>query len=422
MKEERVGSVALSSSLVDHDEDRASSCGDARSSQTQRRRQLSSAERRKVIFDWNQTRAEYPRDRCLHHLIEAQAERTPEAIAVEDESRVLTYRELNERANRLAHELQSRGVGPEILVGICLEPSTDLLAALLAVMKAGGAYVPLDPSYPPERLAFMVRDSGMQLVISQEKLSALLPREGVQILHLDAPLSKDENHARNPRSAAVPENLVYVIYTSGSTGMPKGVMVTHRGLVNYLVWAARAYDIAKGRGAPVHSSISFDLTITALFTSLLVGRTVRMLPSNLDSLDQALHSETPFSLVKITPAHLELLWAQRYGDNRPAATRSFIVGGEALFGRSLDFWRRCAPEATLVNEYGPTETVVGCCVYFVPPNGTFDGAIPIGRPIANTQLYVLDEFLEPVAIGEVGELYVAGDGVARGYLNQPELS
>ncbi|MGZ5005791.1 MAG: amino acid adenylation domain-containing protein, partial [Chthoniobacterales bacterium] len=260
------------------------------------------------------------------------------------------------------------------------------------------------------------------LVISQEKLSALLPREGVQILHLDAPLSKDENHARNPRSAAAPENLVYVIYTSGSTGTPKGVMVTHRGLVNYLVWAARAYEVEKGRGAPVHSSISFDLTITALFTPLLAGRSVRILPQNFEALAEVLRSDAPLSLVKITPAHLELLCAQRKTEKAPAATRSFIVGGEALFGQSVDYWQRCGPDATLVNEYGPTETVVGCCVYFVPPGRTFDGPIPIGRPIANTQLYVLNEFLEPVPTGAVGELYISGDGVARGYLNRPELT
>ncbi len=381
---------------------------------------MTAAQRRKLLFHWNMTRREYPRDHCFHHLFEEQAEKTPDSPAVQDDVDSLSYRELNRRANGLAHQLRALGVQRETLVGVCLEPSTDLLVALLAVMKAGGAYVPIDASYPKERIAFMVHDSAMPIVITREKLKSILPQGGVRILSLDTPLLAAE-FSQVPASELTPENLAYVIYTSGSTGRPKGVMMTHRGLVNYLVWATQAYEMKKGTGAPVHSSIAFDLTITALFAPLLVGGSVRMLPQNLETLGLVLCGDTPFSLVKITPAHLELLCAQWTGECG-ASTHLFVIGGEALFGQSLDFWQRCAPSAALVNEYGPTETAVGCCAYFVPKSHMFDGAIPIGRPIANTQLYVLDESLEPVALGETGELYIAGDGLARGYLNLPELT
>ena len=385
------------------------------------RARVSAPQRKKLLFDWNRTWREYPRDLCLHHLVEAQVEKTPHAMAVQDEKGALTYQELNQRANQLAHHLNSLGVQRETLVGICLEPSCELLIALVAVMKSGGAYLPLESSYPKERLDFMVRDSGMPLLITREKHLPALPEAHVRVLCLGTLPPAEGDSFTNPKNELTPENLAYVIYTSGSTGQPKGVMVPHRGLVNYLVWAAEAYELRSGAGAPVHSPISFDLTITPLFAPLLVGGCVQMLSQNLETLALALHASNPFSLVKITPAHLELLCAQ-WTDEGHAATRMFIVGGEALFGQSLDFWQRCAPEAALVNEYGPTETVVGCCAYFVPKSHMFDGPVPIGRPIANTQVYVLDQCLQPVPLGEPGELHIAGDGVARGYLNLPGLT
>ena len=388
------------------------------------RKPLDASERRKVLVEWNQTQQPYPRNACLHELIEAQAAKTPEAIAVESQGEALTYEQLNTQSNQLARHLQSLGVGPEVLVGICLDASLHLLVSLLAILKAGGAYVPLDPAYPKERLDFMIRDSGMKVLLTENKFSRTVAFQSVQVLHVDAALPMSGSGFKNLSSRVQAENLAYVIYTSGSTGRPKGVMVPHRGLVNYLCWAAAAYQVERGMGALVHSSISFDLTITGLFCPLLVGRCVFLLPQdqNLDRLANALRPPADFSLVKITPAHLEILSAQLARDAAVAATRSFVVGGEALFGESLASWRKCAPEAILVNEYGPTETVVGCCVYFVPQDRRFAGAIPIGRPIANTQLYVLDEARQPVPIGAAGELYIAGDGVARGYWNQPALS
>ncbi|MDQ6623196.1 MAG: non-ribosomal peptide synthetase, partial [Verrucomicrobiota bacterium] len=384
------------------------------------------ADRRKLLVDWNRTASDYPRDRCLHELIAAQAARTPDAIAVEGAKEQLTYRELERRANHLARRLHSLGVGPEVLVGICLQPSANLIVALLAVLKAGGAYVPLDPAYPPTRLTFMIGDSAMKVIVTETQFVATLPATDAAVLKIEEALADGDGNGTQaaPRSDVRAENLAYVIYTSGSTGTPKGVMIPHRALVNYLTWAAQAYRVAEGMGAPVHTSISFDLSVTGLFTPLLVGRRVYILrpEPSLHSLGNILRRQIDFSLIKITPAHLELVCASLHAEEVAASTRAFIIGGEALFGASLESWRRCAPGALLVNEYGPTETTVGCCVYFVPENARFEGAIPIGRPIANTQLYVLDADLEPVPIGVTGELYIAGDGVARGYLNRPDLT
>ena len=384
------------------------------------------AERHRLIVEWNRTQAEYPREACFHQLFEAQAERSPEAVAVESQGRSLTYWELNEQANRLAHELRALEVGPDLLVGICVEPSVEMLVGLLAILKAGGAYVPLDPAYPKDRLAFMIEDAAMKVILTQQSLAAGLPAGAARLVCIDrAPTgSRAPFSFENPESGVSPEHLAYIIYTSGSTGRPKGVMIPHRGLVNYLSWAVQAYDVASGTGAPVHSSISFDLTITGLFAPLLAGRCVFILTAKhgLETLSRALRQHKNFSLLKITPAHLEMLSRQLPAAETEGCARSFIVGGEALLGESLRFWQENAPDTVVVNEYGPTETVVGCCVYSVTPGERFAGAIPIGRPIANTQLYVLDAAMEPVPIGEKGELYIGGDGLARGYLNRPEIT
>lgn len=385
---------------------------------------LTGLERHKLLFEWNQTRTQYPRDTCVHQLFEAQVERSPHAMAAECKGHHLTYQQLNVRANQLAHHLRGLGAGPEALVGICVEPSLDLVIGLLGILKAGGAYVPLDPAYPKERLAFMLKDTAMKVLVAQEKLMPGLPPGTAQIVFVEAPLTSPDSASTNPASGVSSDNLAYVIYTSGSTGRPKGVMIPHRGLVNYLVWATDAYQVVGGKGAPVHSSISFDLTITGLFAPLLVGRCVYMLPptQGVETLGSELRCNQKYSLVKITPAHLELLPRQLSPKEAAGRTNAFIIGGEALLGENLSFWQTHAPETVLVNEYGPTETVVGCCVYFVPKGKRFDGPVPIGRPIANTQLYVLDPHLQPVPVGAKGELYIGGDGVARGYLNLPELT
>lgn len=386
---------------------------------------LSEAEQHQQLVAWNDTQTEYPKDLCIHRLFEAQVERTPDATAVVFENQQLTYRELNNRANQLAHHLQKLGVAPEVLVGICVERSLEMVIGLLGILKAGGAYVPLDPSYPRERLSFMLSDSQASVLLTQQKLVAALPEHQAHVVYLDdcQELTASESK-ENLASGVKPENLAYVIYTSGSTGKPKGTMIPHRGIVNYQSWCTKTYSVADGCGAPVHSSIGFDATITSLFSPLLVGQKVVLVPEEeeIEALSILLCSQSNFSLVKITPAHLEMLNQLLPSSEVASQTRALVIGGEALFGKNLLFWHQNASQTRLINEYGPTETVVGCCVYEVSNQVPLLDAIPIGRPIANTQIYLLDRNLRPVPIGVPGEMYISGDGLARGYLNRPELT
>jgi amino acid adenylation domain-containing protein len=387
---------------------------------------LSEAERYQLLVQWNRTQTDYPRHACIHHLFEAQVEETPDAIAVEFKNRFLTYRELNNLANQLAHYLHELGVGPEVLVGICMERSLDMMVGLLGVLKAGGAYVPMDPTYPRDRLAFMMQDAQVQVLLTQKKLTMSLPETQARLVCLDEEWihKRDRFSLENPQNGVHPDNMAYVIYTSGSTGKPKGAMIVHRGVVNYLSWCTKAYDVANGHGAPVQSSISFDATITSLFSPLMVGKKVLLLPDEqeIEELSFALRSQSNLSLIKITPAHLTVLNQLLSVHEVAGRTRALIIGGEALGAKTLSFWQNHDPKTRLINEYGPTETVVGCCVYEVLPEQPLSGSVPIGRPIANTQLYILDRYLYPVPIGVAGELYIGGEGVARGYLNRPQLT
>ncbi len=385
---------------------------------------LSESERHRILYEWNDTRAGFP-DVCAHDLFEQQVARDPLATALVFDGQRLTYRELNQRANQVAHHLRRRGVGPDTLVGVSLHRTPLMVIGLLGVWKAGAAYVPLDPTYPSDRLAFMADDAAVQVVLTDAKAASLFPEVGGKLVCLETDsLVVDRERDDNPTASARPSNLAYVIYTSGSTGKPKGALIEHRGLVNYLWWAIGAYGVEAGGCVPVHSSISFDLTVTSLYPALLAGGEVELLPEDvgaqnlLVSLRQAKHR----SLVKITPAHLELLTQQVDADEARGMTRAFVIGGENLTAESLRFWREAAPATRLINEYGPTETVVGCCIHQVRPDDPQHGSVPIGRPIANTQLYVLDESLQPVPIGATGELFIGGAGVARGYLNRPELT
>ena len=387
---------------------------------------LTEVERAEMVVAWNDTAADYPADRCAHELFEQQVTRTPEAVAVGCEGETLTYAELNRRANQLAHYLRQRGVGPEVLVGLCVERTPEALVGILGVLKAGGAYLPLDPGYPPERLAYMLGDARVPVLLTQERLVERLPQFAGETLCLDAdwPTIAQEADDNLPNGAGA-GNLVYVIYTSGSTGRPKGVMITHGGLSNYLDWVRRAYPLEQGVGAPVHSSLAFDLTVTGLFGPLLVGGRVDLVSeaAGIEGLGEALRgARKPYSLVKITPAHLEVLAQQLGPDHAAERTRAFIIGGENLLGEALRFWQQHAPGTVLVNEYGPTETVVGCCVYQVADAVEREGPVSIGRAITNTQLYVLDTLYQPVPVGVAGELYIGGAGVARGYLGRPELT
>ncbi|MBW4609138.1 MAG: amino acid adenylation domain-containing protein [Hassallia sp. WJT32-NPBG1] len=385
---------------------------------------LSQQERQQLLINFNNTKTAELQYECIHHWLEQQCNSTPDNIAVVFEDQQLTYRELNTRANQLAHYLQQLGVNADVLVGLCIERMPLMLIALLAILKAGGAYVPIDPSYPLERKAFILADTQMPILLTQQHLAADLPTNKTQVICLNTEELISQQPIHNPISQATKLNLAYIIYTSGSTGKPKGTMIPHEGLINYLTWCTQTYAVDQGIGTLVHSPIGFDLTITSLFSPLLVGKRVELLPENQDieTLAQALRQSNNLSLVKITPAHLELLKGQLSPQEAAGRARAFIIGGENLTAQNIAFWQEFAPDTILVNEYGPTETVVGCCIYQVPNSQHHTGSISIGTPIANTQLYVLDQNLQPLPIGVPGELYIGGKGVARGYFNRPDLT
>ena len=390
---------------------------------------LDDAEQRHLLFDWNATDAEGRTDVCVHQLFEEQVARSPDAVALvyqdrRDGESILTYAELNQWADWIAGMLRARGVKTEVVVGLYLERSPAMIAAVLGVLKARGAYLPLDPSHPRERLAFMLHETQAPLVLTQQHLREKFPTYRGTVLCLD----DDEVYLpaegpSSPVSTATAANLAYVIYTSGSTGRPKGVMITHGGLVNYLRWCLSAYRVEQGCGSILHSSLATDLSVTSLFAPLLAGQRLRVLPEEqgLDGLAEALRQERDLSLVKLTPAHLTLLAEQLSEEEAAGRTQTLVIGGEALRREQVVFWQEHASQTRLINEYGPTETVVGCCVYEVAAQER-RASIPIGRPITNTRLYLLDQEFQPVPIGVYGELYIAGTGVARGYLRRPDLT
>ncbi|WP_426751162.1 amino acid adenylation domain-containing protein [Myxococcus sp. Y35] len=385
-------------------------------------------EARTLLREWNATHADVPAHATVHEFFQQQAARTPEAPAVRMGDTCLTFGALDARSNQLAHHLRRLGVGPGTCVGLCFHRGPDMVVALWAVLKAGGAYVPIDSAWPTSRVAFLLEDTGVPVVLTEDALAARLPVSSQHVLRLDAEWARTAG--REPTTPVAPlateDDLAYLIYTSGSTGRPKGVMVQHRGVVNYLTWAIEAYGLAGCEGSLVHSPLSFDLTVTSLIAPLVAGRPVVLVPeeAGVEGLGEALRTGPGASLVKLTPTHLRLLEQQLAPEPEQAAGRAstFVIGGEALAAESVAFWRTHAPGTKLVNEYGPTETVVGCCVHTVSALDPGHGPVSIGRPIANTRLYVLDAHQRPVPVGVPGELYIGGRGVARGYWRRPELT
>ncbi len=361
-------------------------------------------------------------------LFEAQVDRHPGHIALEWRGGQMTYGELDARANQLGRSLAARGVTTDALVAVCLTRSPDMVIALLAIWKAGGAYVPLDPQYPADRLAFMLRDSGASVVITTSVLASRLPddaRRAANIIALDlesASLARlsQTRRARSTRG----EDLAYVIYTSGSTGTPKGVLIEHHGLTNYLTWAVQAYDMGAGSGAPVAGSIGFDATITSVFGPLVAGQRIILVPEGdeIDALSVRFPSSQDHTLWKITPSHLDGVNAALGGASLAGRVRHLVIGGEALGASTLRPWAETAPATLVTNEYGPTETVVGCVVYTRRAEDMPTGVIPIGRPIANTRIHLVNDRRQPVPLGAIGEIYVGGAGVARGYHARPDLT
>ncbi|MGW2007070.1 amino acid adenylation domain-containing protein [Streptomyces nigrescens] len=384
---------------------------------------LTPAERDRLLHEWQGEPRELS-GRTVPELFEDRAARLPEATAVVHEGSALTYRELNERANRLARVLAARGVGPESYVAVAIPRSVDLVVALMAVLKAGGAYLPLDPSYPAERLGFMLEDVAPVLVLTGRGVIEEVPAP-CPLLRLDEPGTAAEVAAQSAadltdadRNGALSlDNAAFVIFTSGSTGRPKGVTVQHRSLDGYLSWTRSAYPGVAGT-ALVHSPVAFDLTATGLFAPLTSGGCVQLI--ELDASSAAAEGQRSPSFVKATPSHLPLLIEL---PDAFSPDEQLVLGGESLMGEVLDEWRGRHPGATVINEYGPTETTVGCSEYRIEPGDTVPaGVVTIGRPVWNTQMFVLDARLQPVPVGSPGELYIAGDLVTRGYHRRPDLT
>ncbi|WP_159083282.1 non-ribosomal peptide synthetase [Streptomyces sp. P3] len=384
---------------------------------------LEETERRRVLAEWNDTGVDFGAA-LVPELFAVQAVRTPDAVAVRADGEEVSYRELDERANRLAHYLLAQGVGAESLVGICLPRGVDMMVALLATWKAGAGYLPVDPEYPAERIAFMLADSGAVLTLTDEEVLDELPAGRARVVAVDGALTATQVAALPTTAPGVPvsaDGLAYVIYTSGSTGRPKGVAVTHGGLANYARHAAGSYG-AEG-GAPLHSSLAFDLTVTSVVVPLISGAPVVVSrEGGAEGLAQLLRDGGGFGLVKAVPAHLPLLGEMLSDGQAKGAAATWVVGGEALPAAVVRSWLERAPESVVVNEYGPTETVVGCAVFALRAGQEMGEPVPVGRPIANTRLYVLDAYLRPVAPGVAGELYIAGTQLARGYVKRPGLT
>ncbi|MFI0479414.1 non-ribosomal peptide synthase/polyketide synthase [Actinomadura sp. 9N215] len=388
---------------------------------------LSADERVQVAEVGNGPAAALPADGPAE-LFLAQATAHPDAIAVVSGEQSLTFAELAARASRLAHYLRGVGVGPETVVGLCLPRGADMVTSVLAVWLAGGAYLPLDPDYPPERSAYMLTDSRVAVLLGTVELVEDLPVRRVQTVGLDDPMvaaTVAAAPADPPEQlAAGPDGLAYVIYTSGSTGRPKGVQVTRGGLVNYVSWAADAYGLsAGGPGAVLHSSLSFDLTVTSLVVPLVTGTSIVISAGgDPEDLVEVARSVGGFGLVKVVPGHLPLLRELMPAHEIAGLARHLVVGGEALPGPYVADWLADAPDSVVVNEYGPTETVVGVSVHALTGGQEVPGQVPIGRPIANTRLYVLDGSMGLVPTGMAGELFIGGAGVARGYAGRPALT
>ncbi|MDJ0756203.1 MAG: amino acid adenylation domain-containing protein [Ardenticatenaceae bacterium] len=385
------------------------------------------AEKRR-LSEWNETRVPYPADVCLHDLVTAQARRTPEAPAVVMGDERLTYRQLNERANQVAHYLQRFGIGPDRCVGVFMERSLDMVVALLAVLKAGGAYIPLDPGYPEERLGYMLDNSQVAVVLTSGRLKPalthlLLDPEAVAILCLDQELEAAADlPLTEPESEVTPENLAYVLYTSGSTGQPKGAMLPHRAIVNHMQWFQNRFQLDARDVVLQKTPFSFDASVWEFYAPLLVGGVLALAvpDGHRDGayLVEAIQKHR-VTVIQLVPTQLQLLLSEKsFADCR--SLRYVFCGGEIL---PRDFQRRFEAllPADLINLYGPTEACIDT-TYWVCKRGEERGAIPIGRPIDNVQLYVLDEKRALTPIGIPGELYISGAGLATGYLNRPDLT
>ncbi|MBP5100615.1 condensation domain-containing protein, partial [Pseudomonas protegens] len=376
---------------------------------------LGAAEQHQLLHEWTPATGEFPSDGCVQQLVEAQALKTPEAEALLFAGQRLSYRELNARANRLAHKLIELGVGPEVRVGVALQRTPEMVVALLAVLKAGGAYVPLDPDYPQDRLAHMLRDSQAQILLTESALLSLLPSvESLQTLQLDAqPGWLDGYSTDDPAPRATPDNLAYVIYTSGSTGLPKGVAIAHRNVLALIDWSNRVYSTADLQGVLASTSICFDLSVWELFVTLSSGGSIVLARNALELPELA--DRDRVRLINTVPSAIAAL--HRSGQI-PPSVRIINLAGEPLKQALVDSLYQQSGLVHVYDLYGPSEDTT----YSTYTRREAGGQANIGRAISNTQSYILSPDLQPVPVGSAGELYLAGAGVTRGYLARPGLT
>jgi aspartate racemase len=383
---------------------------------------LSEPERQQLLVEWNATATDYPANKCIQELFEQQVQSTPDSLALINEDREMTYRELNIRANQLAHYLRKSGVGPDTRVGVCLQRSPEMIMVLLGILKAGGAYVPLDPDYPQTRLQLMVEDAQVRVLITERALLELLPGNAAETICLDElPVKLALASSQDPEVTTAPDNLAYVMYTSGSTGKPKGVAITHRNVVR-LVKDTNYASFSADQVFLQSATISFDASTLEIWGSLLNGARLALMPAgptSLGELGQAI-KRYQVTTLWLTAGLFHLMVDNHLDDLR--GVRQLLAGGDVL---SVPHVQRVLAElkdCQLINGYGPTENTTFTCCYPITSLAGLSGSVPIGHPISNTTVYVLDGFMNLVPIGVSGELYIGGDGLARGYLNRPELN
>ncbi len=389
---------------------------------------LSPTERQQILVHWNNTTQPYPLDQCLHELFEAQVARSPNSIAAVFDAHTITYAELNSRANRLAKQLRSLGVGPDVLVGVCMERSFELLVGLLAILKAGAAFLPLDPEYPAQRLAFKMQDANAPVVLTQPHLEGHLAAidsgrtTKVISVHFDEG-GGNQSEPNLPPNCTM-DHLAYAIYTSGSTGQPKGSLNSHRGVCNHVLWLKDAMRMTPTDRVAHKTSISFDASIWEIFTPLICGASIVLARPGAHRDMHALVDMTighAVTVLQMVPSALRVLLSEP--QFAQCSTLRYVVsGGEALDWALAAEFRRALPATTLGNFYGPSEAADDATWFEIDASIPTQLNVPIGRPIGNVTCYVLDEHVQPVPMGVIGELYVGGFGVGRGYLNRPQLT
>ncbi|MDJ0580941.1 amino acid adenylation domain-containing protein [Crocosphaera sp.] len=386
---------------------------------------LTEREEHKILVEWNDTAVDYPKNKCIHQLFEEQVKKKPDAVAVVYKEEELTYQELNQKANQLAHYLQKLGVKPDTLVGICIERSVEMLIGLLGILKAGGAYVPIDPNYPKERISYVIQDSNMEVLLTQQHLNNQLKEIKIPVISWEEEKENIfQNSVKNVPSLLNAKNLAYVIYTSGSTGKPKGVQIEHQSLMNFLKSMSKQPGLSQEDNLLAVTTISFDIAGLELYLPLSVGGKIILASQEIASDGKELADllqTSSATIMQATPATWRMLIAAKW---RGKSNLKILCGGEALPGSLVSELRDKTQE--IWNVYGPTETTIWSSSYLVrqSSNGaeSTESAQPIGHPIDNTQIYILDSNLQPVPIGVAGELHIGGDGLARGYLNRPELT